>query len=42
MKGQYAVMIFRFDQPDAAIKLLRAAGVSMMESVEVYNPTGQT
>jgi hypothetical protein len=33
-----AVMIFRFDQPDAAIKLLQAAGISVLSSVEIYNP----
>ena len=36
-----AVMIFRFDQPDAAIKLLQAAGISVVSSVEVYNPVEQ-
>jgi hypothetical protein len=32
-----AVLIFRFDQPDAAIDRLQAAGISVVESVEVYN-----
>jgi hypothetical protein len=36
-----AVMIFRFDQPDAAIKLLQTAGISVVSSVEVYNAAGQ-
>ncbi len=33
-----AVMIFRFDQPDAAITLLQTAGISVVSSVEIYNP----
>jgi len=37
-----AVMIFRFDQSDAAIKLLQAAGISVVESVEIYSRAGQT
>ncbi|MGE5645586.1 MAG: amino acid-binding protein [Acidobacteriota bacterium] len=32
-----AVLIFRFDDPDGAIRLLQAAGISVIESVEVYN-----
>ncbi len=36
-RGDKAVLIFRFDQPDAAIDLLRNAGMSVIESVEVYN-----
>jgi hypothetical protein len=32
-----AVMIFRFDQPDAAIERLRAAGVNVLGGVEIYN-----
>jgi hypothetical protein len=36
-----AVMIFRFDQPDAAIKLLQAAGISVVDSVEVYSRAGR-
>jgi hypothetical protein len=32
-----AVLIFRFDQPDAAIERLRKAGISVVESVGVYN-----
>jgi hypothetical protein len=34
-----AVMIFRFDKPDAAIDHLRAAGVNVLADVEVYNRT---
>ncbi|MGE5570757.1 MAG: ACT domain-containing protein [Rhodospirillales bacterium] len=32
-----AVLIFRFDNPDAAIARLQQAGVNVVESVEVYN-----
>lgn len=32
-----AVMIFRFDQADAAIERLRAAGVNVLGDVEIYN-----
>ncbi len=31
-----AVLIFRFDDPDTAIRLLDQAGCSVLESVEVY------
>jgi hypothetical protein len=31
-----AALIFRFDQPDAAIERLRAAGVDVVDSVDVY------
>ena len=32
-----AVLIFRFDQPDEAIARLQAAGINVVESVDVYN-----
>jgi len=32
-----AVLIFRFDQPDAAIARLQAAGINVVDSVDVYN-----
>lgn len=32
-----AVLIFRFDNPDAAIERLRGAGISVVEDVEVYH-----
>lgn len=32
-----AVLIFRFDNPDAAIGMLQDAGINVVESVEVYN-----
>jgi hypothetical protein len=36
-RGNRAVMIFRFDQPDAAIERLRAAGINVVGGVDVYN-----
>jgi len=35
-----AVLIFRFDKADAAIEKLRAAGIAVVESGDVYNPPG--
>ncbi len=32
-----AVMVFRFDQPDAAIKILQEAGISVLGAVELYS-----
>jgi hypothetical protein len=32
-----AVLIFRFNQPDAAIEQLQAAGINVVDSVDVYN-----
>jgi hypothetical protein len=32
-----AVLIFRFDRPDAALERLRAAGVNVLADVEVYH-----
>jgi hypothetical protein len=34
-----AVLIFRFDNPDAAIARLQTAGINVVDSVEVYNGT---
>jgi hypothetical protein len=36
-RGNRAVMIFRFDRPDAAIERLRAAGINVLGGVDVYN-----
>jgi hypothetical protein len=36
-----AVLIFRFDNPDAAIGLLQAAGVNVVDGVEVYARAGE-
>ena len=35
-QGQ-AVLIFRFDDPDRAIRLLQTSGINVVESIEVYN-----
>lgn len=35
-RSDRAVMIFRFDNPEAAIEMLRAAGIGVVDSVEVY------
>jgi hypothetical protein len=35
-RGDKAVLIFRFDQPDAAISLLQKTGINVIESVGVY------
>ena len=39
-RGNQAVLIFRFDQPDAAIARLQARGINVVGSVEVYNRIG--
>jgi hypothetical protein len=36
-RGGKAVIVFRFDKPDEAIERLRAAGIGVVESLEVYN-----
>jgi hypothetical protein len=36
-RGARAVLVFRFDQPDAAIERLRAAGINMLAGVDVYS-----
>lgn len=35
--GNTAVMIFRFNNPDAAIARLTSAGINVVGSTEVYN-----
>jgi hypothetical protein len=35
-RGERAVLIFRFDQPDAAIERLQNAGMNVLESGELY------
>jgi len=35
-RGDTAVMIFRFDKPDAAIERLQSAGINVVGSTEVY------
>ena len=36
-RAETAVLIFRFDRPDAAVELLRAAGVSVVSGAEGYD-----
>jgi hypothetical protein len=36
-RGSRAVLIFRFDHPDAAIARLQAAGISVVDGVDVYS-----
>ncbi|MDO4550585.1 MAG: amino acid-binding protein [Planctomycetia bacterium] len=31
-----AILVFRFDEPDAAVKVLQENGVSVLDSVEIY------
>ena len=37
-RGETAVLIFRFNNPDAAIEQLKTAGVNVVGSTEVYGP----
>ncbi|MBN1345030.1 MAG: ACT domain-containing protein [Phycisphaerae bacterium] len=36
-REQSAVMVFRFEDPDAAIKVLQAKGINVLDSVELYD-----
>jgi hypothetical protein len=40
-RGDTAVMIFRFNQPDAAIEKLQSAGINVVGSSEVYTGIGK-
>jgi len=35
-RGDKAVLVFRFEQPDAAIKALQKAGINLVADVELY------
>ena len=35
-RGDRAVLVFRFENPDAAIGVIREAGISVIESVDVF------
>jgi len=35
-RGDKAVLVFRFDSPDAAIRVLQAHGINVIGSVELY------
>ena len=37
-RGDKAVLIFRFDDPDRALEILKASGINVIDPVEVYNP----
>lgn len=37
-RSDRAVLIFRFDEPDEAIRMLQKAGINVIESIEIYNP----
>jgi hypothetical protein len=39
--GDKAVLVFRFDNPDAAIDLLKAKGISVLDHVELYDRAKQ-
>ena len=36
-RGDKATLVFRFDNPDAAIEALKGKGVSIINNVELYN-----
>ncbi len=40
-RGETAILIFRFDQPDAAIGLLQRAGINVVRDVELSSPVRQ-
>jgi hypothetical protein len=37
-RGNKAVLVMRFDNPDAAVKVLKAQGRSVLQPVELYEP----
>ena len=37
--GDKAVLVFRFDNPDAAVELLRARNINVISTVELYERT---
>ncbi len=39
--GDRAVLVFRFDNPDAAIEVLQAAGISVVDGVELFDRARQ-
>lgn len=39
--GDKAVIVFRFDQPDHAIKALQAKGINVLDSVQLYEKANQ-
>ncbi|MCC7176396.1 MAG: hypothetical protein IT159_14485 [Bryobacterales bacterium] len=41
VRSEKAVLLFRFSDPDAAMARLQAAGISVVESVEIVGPGGR-
>lgn len=39
--GDKAVIVFRFDQPDLAIKALQGKGINVLDSVQLYDKANQ-
>ncbi len=39
--GDKAVIVFRFDQPDIAIKALQGKGINILDSVQLYDKANQ-
>ncbi|MGC8739032.1 MAG: ACT domain-containing protein [Candidatus Hydrogenedens sp.] len=39
--GDKAVIVFRFDQPDIAIKALQGKGINVLDSVQLYEKANQ-
>lgn len=39
--GDKAVIVFRFDQPDLAIKALQGKGINILDSVQLYEKANQ-
>ncbi len=39
--GDKAVIVFRFDQPDLAIKALQSKGINVLDSVQLYDKANQ-
>ncbi len=39
--GDKAVIVFRFDQPDLAIKALQKKGINVLDSVQLYDKANQ-
>ena len=40
-RREKAVLLFRFDDPDQAVARLQAAGINVVESVEIVGPEGR-
>lgn len=40
--GERAILVFRFENPDAAIKTLQKAGIEVVDQVELYESVEET